>query len=554
MDKPQKKTFRLTEPGILATQISSPHSGECPYTLFLGAGASLSSGIPSVNELIEEWSQEAYCHINDLPTPLHENHQKGFEKWKKANDGFKFWIEDLKEYLGSNSTYGTLFQHTRKTREERQMYIERLVGEKRPGPGYIYLAALIAAKKINRILTTNFDDLLNDALVRYYDIKPINCAFDSAVNSFNNSSLRPKIIKLHGDFLYDNVRNTDDELTDLSENMEAKLVEMCEDKGLVVIGYNGEDESIMNPIRENLRKNKKFLTKGLHWCIHTGNNEKRIQREIPEDQIPASLRAIRKRHPDKVFLYSISGFDRIMESTFIRAQLKLPPAVLNPYENNVANEFYRACEKLAIGSRLTPTIRRHMVEALKHMETTPDKKEIKLRRANQVWGDGAHLRDNESDFTSAAKNFNDAIAIVNELLASEGLTKAQRFKATKRKIGCLIGLAKVSIATRKSPNSFLDDAHECASPLLTTSYEKLNETELEELLSVQFNTLCSLGLRVESTKTPPKEVIDAVVKISRKMRSNTLGRIKLNKLKDEPEIQSILDLINNEQDEDPNPN
>ena len=36
----------------LAEKVVRPKSGDCPYTLFLGAGASVSSGIPSVNRII----------------------------------------------------------------------------------------------------------------------------------------------------------------------------------------------------------------------------------------------------------------------------------------------------------------------------------------------------------------------------------------------------------------------------------------------------------------------------------------------------------------------
>ena len=109
---------------------------------------------------------------------MQESHQNEYEKWKCSEDGYDAHLRDLKDYLGSDSEYGTLFQHLRKTREQRQMTIERLVGNTRPSPGYIYLAGLIAEKKINQILTTNFDDLVNDALLRYYDKKSIICAFD----------------------------------------------------------------------------------------------------------------------------------------------------------------------------------------------------------------------------------------------------------------------------------------------------------------------------------------------------------------------------------------
>ena len=110
-----------------------------------------------------------YCHLKGYPVPIPKNKYDEYTEWEKSE--YSEWLYELKDYLQTSSTYGTLFQYARKTREERQMYIEKLVDDKQPSPGYIYLAGLIKAGLIDRILTTNFDDLLNDSLVNYYGIK-----------------------------------------------------------------------------------------------------------------------------------------------------------------------------------------------------------------------------------------------------------------------------------------------------------------------------------------------------------------------------------------------
>ena len=488
-----------------------------------------------MNALTQEWRQEIFCHLHGHSVPMPTNKFKEFQDWERKDYGS--WLSDLKYYLASTSEYGTLFQHTRKTREERQMYIEQLASGKSPSPGYMYLAGLINAGRFNRILTTNFDDLLNDALVKYYGIKPINCAFDSAVTSFNNSSLRPKLIKLHGDFLYDNIRNTDEELLDLGENMESKMIEMCEDKGLIVVGYGGADESIMTPIRENLRKNKKFLTKGIHWCMHIQAQDK--NKYIKEEAVPDLLRVIRKRYPDRVFLYSISGFDKFMESVFNRCGLDLPDTILNPYQNNVANDFYKSCEDLEKREPLTLQIRGHMDKALERMEITPDKNQFKLRRAFKKWRDGAFLRDSESKHEEAIERFREAIAIADDLLALDEINNTLRLQAITRKLGCHIGIAKALYALKEPYTVELGLAYKLAYGVADLESGSLSVEERDISASIYYNSLCALGVESKFAGKASKRIKDDAARLVDKLKVSSIGRAKLEKLKTDPDAELI---------------
>jgi len=459
-----------------------------------------------------------------------------YKKWEQ--ESYLEWLTDLKYYLHTTSEYGTLFQHTRKTREERQMYVEQLISNNSPSPGYMYLAGLINAGRFNRILTTNFDDLLNDALVKYYSIKPINCAFDSAVTSFNNSSLRPKIIKLHGDFLYDNIKNTDDELLDLSENMEGKMIEMCEDKGLVVVGYSGNDESIMTPIRENLRKNKKFLTKGIHWCLYSSDQDNSSV-YIDEEEIPENLRIIRKRYPDRVFLYSIFGFDKFMESIFTRCRLNLPDTILYPYQNNVANDYYKSCEDLEKIEKLTPQVRDHMNKALERMEITPDKNQFKVRRAEKKWRDGAHLRDTEKEYESSINCFQESIDIVSEVLNDEKINKTLKLKALTRKLGCHIGIAKCLSKQNKQYKNEISYAYDVSQEAMKLENFLSTDEERSILASIYYNSVCAIGVECLSSGEVTDECKTRISSIVQKLKTSTLGRAKLEKLKSDSDTDKI---------------
>jgi hypothetical protein len=53
---------------------------------------------------------------------------------------------------------------------------------------------------------------------QFSDLRPIVCAHDSAISSITITSKRPKIIKLHGDYLFDDIKSTVRETESLEEN------------------------------------------------------------------------------------------------------------------------------------------------------------------------------------------------------------------------------------------------------------------------------------------------------------------------------------------------
>ncbi len=80
------------------------------------------------------------------------------------------------------------------------------------------------------------------------------CAHDSSINSITITSSRPKIIKLHGDYLFDDLKSTVRETESLEINMKNKLVEFSKDYGMIIVGYSGNDRSILEVLTNLLKK------------------------------------------------------------------------------------------------------------------------------------------------------------------------------------------------------------------------------------------------------------------------------------------------------------
>ena len=160
---------------------------DAKFCFFLGAGCSVSSGIPTAGTLVDNvWLPK----LKELETGDQEN----FNEWLKKR---------FPEYNKKNAAqfYGEVIENLFPTPKERQKEIERLVA-KNPGFGYAVLAWLLADKcgeHCNIILTTNFDDMVADALYLYTNKKPIVISHESLAGFVKISDTRPLVIKLHGD-------------------------------------------------------------------------------------------------------------------------------------------------------------------------------------------------------------------------------------------------------------------------------------------------------------------------------------------------------------------
>ena len=273
------------------------------YTLLLGAGCSISSGIRPATVLCDLWRDEV---ISNLAPALADKDTEEKRDWLKRNEGA--WYDPQKEY-------STLFEKKYDLQRQRRMFVENEVKNATPSIGYAYLTALIDQDYFNTTFTTNFDDLLNEAFFLYSRQRPITCAHDSSINSVTVTSKRPKVIKLHGDYLFDDIKATDRETESLGQNMKEKFIEFAKDFGLVVVGYAGGDRSIIDTL-SLLLKNEDYFKNGIYWCIRKGS-------DIPED-----LRRLLWK--DRVYFVEIQGFDELfaeMYSKFNSGEC-LPPATI----------------------------------------------------------------------------------------------------------------------------------------------------------------------------------------------------------------------------------
>ena len=292
--------------------ISTRVDGTPNFNLFLGAGASSSSGIRTASSMIEEWQHRLFAI-------------------DKTKDEYHSWLEK-QEWHNLDDQYSKLFELVYDQPSQRRAYIENLVVEGKPGWGYAYLVGLIEENIFNVIFTTNFDDLINEACYSYgKNVRPLVCAHDSAVSSIRITSDRPKVIKLHGDFLYDSIKNTSTELQNLENNMRDKFMEFAREFGMVVIGYSGCDKSVMD-LLDVLVRSPQYFKQGIYWCILKG------------DKPCSRLRQLLRN--DRVFWIEIEGFDEVLAALCSHLNISLPTAITSPHEVAIRKILHLVSDEL----------------------------------------------------------------------------------------------------------------------------------------------------------------------------------------------------------------
>lgn len=213
-------------------------------------------------------------YIKDIEKNLHEaiSKRKGDELNKITPFIKDAEWDDFEKHIINDAKYGFWLDEYNNSPRERQRLIEALIEGKNAGGAYIILAFLIQEKYFSNILTTNFDDFINDAILNYTSARPKFYADDELSQYISIYGKNPNIIKLHGDYRYANIKNTSDETFQLSASMKNKLKELLDHLDIIVLGYSGADYSIMSVLKEVNSPNCELIWCGLdeknvHWRV-----------------------------------------------------------------------------------------------------------------------------------------------------------------------------------------------------------------------------------------------------------------------------------------------
>lgn len=204
------------------------------FTWFFGAGCSISSGILSAGGLVDKWLREQH--------ELQARPDEKFDTWVRA---------EFPAYNAKNpaALYAPAFARRHPSPVERQREIEMICARGEPGYGYATLAQILShetyGRYCNTVLTTNFDDLVADALYLYGErhARPLVVTHEALARYVRTNSPRPTVVKLHGDAHLD-PKNLQPETHEIDGTFAHQLYPFLQDQALIFVGYGANDESI----------------------------------------------------------------------------------------------------------------------------------------------------------------------------------------------------------------------------------------------------------------------------------------------------------------------
>lgn len=269
------------------------------HSLFLGAGASISSGVKSAAACVWDWKHQIFLsnlspeltpHYKEISLPTV---RKAVQEWLDHQEG-KYPPADAQDEY---TRYADL---AHPIAADRAAYFRNLFAGVNPGPGYQLLCLLARTGVIRSVWTTNFDGLTAKAAVRL-GVEVYEVSEDSA--SRIQRAVPPNALlhtALHGDYRYDALKNTDEELREQNAILADALANAAATQPLVVIGYSGRDQSIMRALASGYRKEG---TGRLFWCGYRD-----------EEPLPAVAKLIQwaRDHGHEAFYVQTAGFDDLL--------------------------------------------------------------------------------------------------------------------------------------------------------------------------------------------------------------------------------------------------
>lgn len=226
----------------------SLHSNPGIYALLLGSGISRDARIPTGWEIVLDLIRKVAAVKGESPEP-------DPEEWYKKRFGEAPDYSKLLEKLSSTPSerVALLRQYFEPTEEEREE------GLKIPTQAHKAMVTLVKYGFIKMILTTNFDRLMEKALEEQGITPDVISTDDALKGVMPYVHSKCTLIKLHGDYADTHIKNTSDELSQYSDELNALLDRIFEEFGLIVCGWSAEwDIALRNAI---LRcKNRRFPT------------------------------------------------------------------------------------------------------------------------------------------------------------------------------------------------------------------------------------------------------------------------------------------------------
>ena len=248
---------RTAAPGRLRSLLLD---GSAPI-LLLGAGASVTSGIPAAASTVEKVARWAWC----------KEHGRHPDDFTIRRSDYWPWVTNLPWFradVALPDLYPEAIDNLLGVKGDRRQFFERLINPQvPPSRGYVALTQILHQGWISTVLTTNFDECLARAAIlhnRPHRLISISTPADYVM--FSSAPQDPQIVFLHGSVKHYTDKNLTAEVQSLDPELLERVRPLLRDHPIIVVGYRGTEASVMNDLFLSQARSGGFLH-GVYWCV-----------------------------------------------------------------------------------------------------------------------------------------------------------------------------------------------------------------------------------------------------------------------------------------------
>ena len=259
-------------------KLTRADKGLSPITFLIGAGCSVSAGVPSAttiarNEVVKLALKLTKKRITDPAKALiavgHQGYLKGHLPIAEATPDQVNW----------GQIYDALFAEVHTSPAEVSHLFKALIRDAKPRINWAHLALGELARLgwIATTITTNFDLLALEGYARAGVIPVVSDGLES-LDRIDPRPEQPQLLQINGSVHSYRLRNS---VADLDQVSDSSAAITCfrnlfqSSNLLVVVGYEGREPQIMRLLTDAANT---FRDKHIFWCLHSSNPDRLSER------------------------------------------------------------------------------------------------------------------------------------------------------------------------------------------------------------------------------------------------------------------------------------
>jgi hypothetical protein len=268
-------------------------------------------------------------------------------------------------------------EHLRSANQQRDIINQAISQGRGLNWAHACLGELVKRRFVHTVLTTNFDQLVLQGIIKT-GIIPVVADNMASLDRVTSTPLWPQVIHLHGSMHTYNLRNSKNALEETQEDPGFARVVTNLMRGsdlLVVVGYGGGEEGIMEVLCESARQDPQMV---VYWVAYGGGY----------DSLSPRAQKLVSRGENKFIIQTSGGADEFFWSLMEALKVGPPEWIRDPIGamSAAAGELLNV-ETNEVISVLVGDYRRQIDHAVaERVQSGPREKAAQLRAAGDFTG------------------------------------------------------------------------------------------------------------------------------------------------------------------------